>query len=97
MVYVGGLSDNPNLDDYRGYADADGRAGTRQRGAQLHGIGKSFDRFSTQLDLTIPVRNQVMDFATYLTLQYFNGYGSLRSYDQRTESLRLGISLVRLR
>jgi len=61
-------------------------------------MGKSFDHFSTQLDLTIPVRNQTVDFATYLTLQYFNGYGeSLRSFDQRTESLRLGISLVRLR
>jgi outer membrane phospholipase A len=61
-------------------------------------MGKSFDRFSTQLDLTIPVRNKVVDFATYLTLQYFNGYGeSLRTYDQRTETLRVGFSLVRLR
>lgn len=99
-VYVGGLSDNPNLDDYRGYADWMVALG-RGNGVALSytgRMGKSFDHFSTQLDLTIPIRNQAVDFATYLTLQYFNGYGeSLRSYDQRTESLRLGISLVRLR
>lgn len=99
-VYVGGLSDNPNLDDYRGYADWMVALG-RGNGVALSytgRMGKSFDHFSTQLDLTIPIRNQVVDFATYLTLQYFNGYGeSLRSYDQRTESLRLGLSLVRLR
>lgn len=99
-VYVGGLSDNPNLDDYRGYADWMVALG-RGNGVALSytgRMGKSFDHFSTQLDLTIPIRNQVVDFATYLTLQYFNGYGeSLRSYDQRTERLRLGISLVRLR
>ena len=99
-VYIGGLSDNPNLDDYRGYADWMVALG-RGNGVALSytgRMGKSFDHFSTQLDLTIPVRNQVVDFATYLTLQYFNGYGeSLRSYDQRTEGVRLGLSLVRLR
>jgi outer membrane phospholipase A len=99
-VYVGGLSDNPNLVDYRGYADWMVALG-RGNGVALSytgRMGKSFDRFSTQLDLTIPVRNKVVDFATYLTLQYFNGYGeSLRTYDQRTETLRVGFSLVRLR
>lgn len=100
FVYVGGLSDNPDLTDYRGYAEwmvvlAKGK------GAALTYIGragKSLDHFSTQFDLTFPIRIKFLDFATYFTLQYFNGYGeSLRAYDQRTESLRAGFSLVRFR
>jgi outer membrane phospholipase A len=60
--------------------------------------GNAFDHFSTQLDFTIPVQSKLLDFATYFTVQYFGGYGeSLRSYDQRTETVRAGFSLVRLR
>lgn len=99
-VYVGGLSDNPNLTNYRGYADWM-VALAKSNGTTLTytgRAGKSFGHFSTQLDLTIPVRSKLLDFATYLTLQYFNGYGeSLRSFDQQTETLRVGFSLVRLR
>lgn len=99
-VYVGGLSDNPDLADYRGYAEWMVAIG-KGNGATLTYTGrsgKSFEHFSTQLDLTIPVRSQLLDFETYLTLQYFNGYGeSLRTYDWRTETLRVGLSLVRLR
>jgi phospholipase A1 len=99
-VYMGGLSDNPNLADYRGYAEWMVAIG-KGNGATLTYAGrsgKSFEHFSTQLDLTIPVRIQFLDFETYFTLQYFNGYGeSLRTYDQRTETLRVGLSLVRLR
>lgn len=100
LVYVGGLSDNPDLTDYRGYAEWM-VALSKSNGMTLTytgRAGKSFDHFSTQLDLTIPVRSKLLDFATYLTLQYFNGYGeSLRYYDQQTETLRVGFSLVRLR
>lgn len=99
-IYVGGLSDNPDLADYRGYAEwmvAIGK-GNGTTLTYTGRSGKSFEHFSTQFDLTIPVRSQLLDFATYLTLQYFNGYGeSLRTYDRRTETLRIGFSLVRLR
>lgn len=100
MVYVGGLSDNPDLDDYRGYAEwmvaiGNGNGPTLTYTGRS---GKSFGHFSAQFDLTIPVRSQLLDFETYLMLQYFNGYGeSLRSYDRHSETLRVGISLVRLR
>ena len=100
MVYVGGLSDNPDLDDYRGYAEwmvalGNGNGPTLTYTGRS---GKSFGHFSAQFDLTIPVRSQRLDFETYLMLQYFNGYGeSLRSYDRHSETLRVGISLVRLR
>lgn len=100
FVYVGGLSDNPDLDDYRGYAEWM-VALAKGKGAALTytgRAGKSLDHFTTQFDLTFPIRIKFLDFATYFTLQYFNGYGeSLRAYDQRTESLRAGFSLVRLR
>ncbi len=99
-VYVGGLSDNPDLTDYRGYAEWMIALG-KGNGAKLTytgQAGKAFDHFSTQLDFTIPVQIKLLDFATYFTVQYFNGYGeSLRSYNQRTETMRAGFSLVRLR
>lgn len=100
FVYVGGLSDNPNMDDYRGYAEWM-VALSKGKGAALTytgRAGKSLDHFSVQFDLTVPIRIKFLDFATYFTLQYFNGYGeSLRAYDQHSESLRAGFSLVRLR
>jgi len=97
---VGGLSGNPDLTEYRGYAEWM-VALAKGKGVALTytgRAGKPLDHFSTQLDLTIPVRSEIFDFATYFTLQYFSGYGeSLRAYDRRTESLRAGFSLVRLR
>ena len=52
--------------------------------------------FTTQLDLTIPLRIKPLDFATYFLVQYYDGYGeSLRDYDQKRSSLRAGFSLVR--
>lgn len=99
-VYVGGLSDNPDLTDYRGYAEWMIALG-KGNGAKLTytgRAGKAFDRFSTQIDFTIPVQSKLLDFATYFTVQYFSGDGeSLHSYDQRTETVRAGFSLVRLR
>ena len=58
--------------------------------------GRDFDRFSTQLDLSVPVRFRLFDFATYFLVQYFNGYGeSLRSYETKSETVRAGFSFVR--
>ncbi len=99
-VYVGGLPDNPDLADYRGYAEwmiAFGQ-GTGAKLTYTGRAGKAVEHFSTQLDFTIPVQSKLLDFATYFTVQYFSGYSeSLRTYNQRTETIRAGFSLVRLR
>lgn len=99
-VYVGGLSDNPDLKDYRGFAEWMIVLG-KGHGATLTytgWAGKTFEYFSTQFDLAIPVQSKLLDFATYFTVQYFNGYGeSLRTYNRRTATVRAGFSLVRLR
>jgi phospholipase A1/A2 len=40
--------------------------------------------------------DRMFDFATYVLIQYWNGYGeSLRDYNKRTETIRAGFSLVR--
>ena len=58
--------------------------------------GRDFNHVTTQLDLTIPVRLKLLDFASYFLVQYFDGYGeSLRDYDKKSSALRAGISLVR--
>ena len=97
-AYVGDLSNNRNLEDYRGYGELFAALG-KNGGTALAYTGRSgrdFNHFSTQLDLTIPVRLKLLDFASYFLVQYFNGYGeSLRDYDKKSESLRAGISLVR--
>lgn len=97
-IYVGGLSDNEQIRDYRGYGQLRavfGKAGGPAL-AYTGGIGRDFDNVTTQLDLTFPVNIGWLDFGTYFLVQYFNGYGeNLLDYDVRTHSLRFGISLVR--
>ncbi len=96
--YVFSLSDNPRIQDYRGYGKlllAIGRA----EGVSLvytGQIGKHFEHPTHQLDLTVPARIPVLDFLALLMVQYFRGYGeSLLSYDQRSDMLRAGFALVR--
>lgn len=96
--YVGGLSDNRDLDDYRGYGDwsATVAHGEGVRLAYTGRAGKDFNRFTTQLDLTVPLELRLLDFATFFLVQYFYGYGeSLRSYDVKSETIRAGFSFVR--
>jgi outer membrane phospholipase A len=98
-VYVGSLSENPDVAEYRGYGNlklaltgraewqiaAKGRIGTSGKG-------------SIQVDLTYPMdRLFFRTFDAFLYAQYFNGWGeSLRSYDQRLPwQLRIGVALIR--
>ena len=97
--YVGDLSDNPDLEDYRGYLDVRLKLGWA-RGLQVAGwlrSGKEFDRGSAQVDLTYPLHNLLSrSLSFYLQAQYFNGYGeSLLYYNQRSETWRVGIGLFR--
>lgn len=99
-AYVGDLSDNPDIADYRGWvdlhvdwmrADGIGIAAMLRKGEEA-GYG------SVQVDLSYPL-DRVLggNLEAYVHLQYFNGWGeTLRTYDQKLPSqLRLGIMVVR--
>jgi outer membrane phospholipase A len=98
FTYIGGVSDNRHLTDYRGYGQLRlvlGRNGGPALMTTLHG-GRRFSHGTVQFDLTVPVRTKFLNFETFLLLQYFNGYGeTLLKYDEHSEALRAGISLVR--
>jgi outer membrane phospholipase A len=97
-VYLGDLSDNPDITDYRGYADLRTIVGWK-RGLQLSALGRMGDDVnhgSLQLDLTYPTMKIFGSFSLYLHAQYFTGYGeSLLEYNRRSEAFRVGFSLYR--
>ena len=99
FAYIVDVENNPDIRDYRGNVELTAIIGRNDRGAlALTGrVGRGFHKGSLQADLTIPVKfDRMFDFATYVLIQYWNGYGeSLRSYNQRTETVRAGFSLVR--
>jgi phospholipase A1/A2 len=97
-VYVGGLSNNPRLKDYRGYGNlqlyVSYKGGPTLR---FNGwAGEKLEHTSYQLDFTYPLRSAWLNIETYFHVQYFNGYGeSLRNYDRKSDAVRFGLSLVR--
>lgn len=98
FTYVGGLSNNPRLKEYRGY----GRlflSISRHNGVALGAslwAGRDFDRRSLQFDLTLPIRSRWLGFEAYLLLQHFDGYGeSLLDYEEKSRNTRAGISFIR--
>jgi phospholipase A1 len=98
-TYLGDLSDNPDMKDYRGYADLRAVLGW-SKGVQLSALGRLGDdasHGSLQLDLTYPMMKLLSgSFSVYLHAQYFTGYGeSLLLYDRRETSFRVGFSLFR--
>jgi outer membrane phospholipase A len=97
-LYLGSLSDNPDIKDYYGYANLRTIIGWK-RGLQLSALGqmgKNANRGNVQLDLTYPTMRFFGSFSLYLDVQYFNGYGeSLLGYNQRTDELRVGFALFR--
>jgi outer membrane phospholipase A len=97
-TYLGDLSDNPDIADYRGYVDLRTIVGW-QRGLELSALGrmgKDGNHESAQLDLTYPTMRFFGSFSLYLDVQYFTGYGeSLLGYNQKTDELRVGFALFR--
>lgn len=98
-IYIGDLSDNPDLEDYRGYADLRAVLGW-QRGLQVSALGRIGNRLrhgSATIDITYPLMQPPAgSFSIYLHGQYFIGYGeSLVGYRDRSEIFRAGISLFR--
>jgi len=97
-AYLGDLSDNPDIADYRGYADLRVVAGWKH-GLQLSALGqmgKDGNHPGVQLDLTYPTMRFFGCFSLYLDVQYFAGYGeSLLGYNQKSDELRVGLALFR--
>jgi phospholipase A1/A2 len=97
-VYLGSLSDNPDIKDYYGYVSLRTIVGWK-RGLQLSALGQmgtGANHGSVQLDLTYPTMRFFGSFSLYLDVQYFDGYGeSLLGYNQRTDELRVGFALFR--
>jgi len=93
--YLGDLSDNPDIDQYRGFFDL--RAMLTWKDLQLSVIGRMGkedyrENTSAQIDLTY----RIPKTGIYLDLQYFTGYGeSLLRYNERTDIIRFGIALYR--
>jgi phospholipase A1/A2 len=98
-AYLGDLSDNPDIADYRGYVDLVTKIGWvngLQLAATLRGGGE-FEHGSLQLDLTFPMKQiPWLGLTWYLHAQYFTGYGeSFLFYKERSQSFRFGFSLYR--
>ena len=97
-VYVGDLSNNPDISKYRGYGEFRAAFGKNERfGLSFTGrLGEHFNKGSMQFDLTLPLRSRLIDFASYFMVQYFDGYGeSLLEYNRHSSTVRAGFSLVR--
>jgi outer membrane phospholipase A len=98
-TYFGDMSNNSDIERYRGYFDLRfivGQGGGLQA-AFTGRIGSGWDKGSIQMDLTYPLRKLLfgsVDF--YADLQVFNGFGeSLKEYDQSDTTVRIGVALVR--
>ena len=99
-VYVDNLSDNPDLDDYRGYFDlhvAYGKPDSwKFAGMFRKGAKKSYG--AMQVDVTYPLDRLFSGKVNaYAHFQYFNGWGeSLINYDNKLDAqFRLGLMLIR--
>jgi len=96
--YVGDLSDNPDIADYRGYADLELSLG-KHDGAELRSLfrlgieGKG----SVQLDFTYPLSEIFFrNLAFYFYTQFFTGYGeTLLTYNEKDTAIRFGFGLSR--
>jgi outer membrane phospholipase A len=88
---------NPDLKDYRGYFELDIKFGMADRFVLGSYLRWGREGASIQLDLTYPIRpllGQNVDL--YFQVQYENALAeSLLHFQERTEALRLGFSIVR--
>jgi len=97
-VYVGDLSDNPDIADYRGYADLE-LALAKHDGAELRSLFRlgTSGKGSVQLDFNYPLSKLLFhNLAIYFYGQFFTGYGeTLLTYDQKDTAFRIGLGLTR--
>jgi outer membrane phospholipase A len=92
-------SDNPDIDDYRGYVDWLAGIGSKG-GLDFWGVLRKGTRStfgSIELNASYPLSKlSGGDLTGWVLLQYFNGYGeSLLDYNRKLDSqLRLGIAIA---
>ncbi len=98
--YLGALSDNPDLPDYRGYVDLEialtDPTGWKFATTLRKGTEASYG--SIQVDITFPLDKLFRNsFDAFVYAQYFNGWGeSLRSYNEKLpHQIRLGLMIIR--
>lgn len=97
--YLYRLDENPDIDEFRGYGDVRLIVGWRD-GLQLsanYRPGADWDTPALELNLSHPLRKFTGGSVDmYVYAQYFTGYGeSLIGYDERGDSFRIGLALVR--
>lgn len=93
--YILDLSDNPDIADYRGYANVELKGGWEkfQLGAKLQ-IGNTGQHAGVQVDLSGPILRGY-GFMPFFHIQYWNGYGeTFLEYKKYTQSIRFGLGLV---
>jgi phospholipase A1 len=98
FAYVGDISDNRDIKDYRGYSELRLIFGRNDGlGVSATGrIGQKFDKGSLQFDAAYPTEYLSGNFEMYLHAQYWTGYGeSLLNYNRRTSNFRAGVSIAR--
>jgi outer membrane phospholipase A len=97
-AYIGDMSDNADLDDYRGFGELRAVFGKNDslRLSVLVRAGQGFRKGAVQVDATYPLDAFFNNFAAYLHVQYWNGHGeSLLRYNTRTGTIRAGLAIVR--
>jgi outer membrane phospholipase A len=98
-TYLGSLSDNPDIADYRGNVDLKISFG-KPDGIGLSTLlrkGRNRNAGSADNQLSYPLSRLIPGAAGYLFAEYFYGYGeSLLNYNQKeTPQFRIGFSLSR--
>ncbi|MGZ4965421.1 MAG: phospholipase A [Limisphaerales bacterium] len=92
--YILDLSDNPDIANYRGYANVAVKGGWEKYefGAKLQ-MGEGAQHVGVQVDLSAPLLRK-WHFMPYFHIQYWNGYGeTLLGYNKYTQSVRFGLGL----
>ncbi|MFH1061357.1 MAG: phospholipase A [Candidatus Omnitrophota bacterium] len=96
--YVANDDDNnQDLKDYRGYFELGLKAGREDRLMVESHFRPAREGNSWEFDLTYPIQKYFANnIGVYLHLQYVNSLAeNMLNYEDRTEAVRLGVSLVR--
>jgi len=96
--YLGSTGNMPDVEDYRGHSKVYLVVGYGSGPSLSWTItpGDGFDHVTHELGGSIPVGLSKLDFGCFIYVQYFDGYTeSILDYRHYSQSLRVGISLVR--